>query len=219
MLFQKFRKIYFLGFVLLFSNEVHAASVPVLGVSPEMSDLIAKCAPGVHPETMAALISAESRGNQYIIADAGLVNMPWAQRKRLVRSLHYDNIDDATKAATALIREGHTVSIGLTQVNDRNLKALGITIRDAFDPCVNVAAGGKIFTAYYKEAVKHLGFGERAMSVALSGYNSGDWRRGERDGYVNLVLNQRGRELDLRAKDTSPANRKRIDASTLKTVL
>lgn len=176
---------------------MNKADATTILVSPEMSDLIEKCAPRIHPETMASLISAESRGNQFDIADAGPLNMPWTDRKRLVRTLHYSNVDEATQAAMALIQNGHTVSLGLTQVNDRNLKALGITIRDAFNACVNIAAGGKIFTAYYTQAARQFGAGERAMRAALSAYNSGDWWRGERDGYVDLVLNQRRKALTL----------------------
>lgn len=190
--------------------------IQVPGVSSDMSDLIERCAPRVHPETMSALISAESKGNQFDIADAGPLNMPWRDRKRLVRTLHYNNIDEAVNEAMTLIESGHTVSLGLTQVNDRNLKALGITIRDAFNACVNIAAGGKIFTAYYVQAARQFGPGGRAMRAALSAYNSGDWWRGEGDGYVDLVLNQRGKRLNLRSGSTSVHQAPGIEGGALK---
>lgn len=190
--------------------------IQVPGVSSDMSDLIERCAPRVHPETMSALISAESKGNQFDIADAGPLNMPWRVRKRLVRTLHYNNIVEAVNEAMTLIESGHTVSLGLTQVNDRNLKALGITIRDAFNACVNIAAGGKIFTAYYTQAARQFGPGERAMRAALSAYNSGDWWRGERDGYVDLVLNQRRKALTLHSGDDPIHQASKIEIMALK---
>jgi hypothetical protein len=122
---------------MLFSGLLWAADAPIAGVSPDLSLLIARCAPTVHPETMAAVISAESRGQQYAIADAGPKNMPWAQRKGLVRSYYLASLEDAVATATGLIASGHTVSLGITQVNDRNLASLGISLRDIFDPCTN----------------------------------------------------------------------------------
>lgn len=174
------------------------ADTVVAGVSPELSMLLTQCAPTVHPETMAAVISAESRGHQFAIADAGPKNMPWAKRKNLVRSYYMDSLDSAVAKANSLIASGHTVSLGLSQVNDRNLPALGLTVRDVFDSCKNLSAGGKIFTDDYVRAVQQFGPGQRALRAALSAYNSGDWVRGERDGYVNLVFNQRGKPLTLK---------------------
>lgn len=204
---MNFRIIVLQVFAVFYCNTAMAATTSASGASPEISNLIAKCAPRIHPETMAALIAAESGGHQYVIADAGLAKAPWSERKHSVRSLYYDNIEEAVTGATGLIQGGHTVSIGLTQVNDRNLKALGITIRDAFNACVNVAAGGKIFIAYYTQAVQHYGAGSSAMRAALSAYNSGDWRRGEADGYVDLVLKQRGKALSLRSGGTRQPQR------------
>lgn len=184
-------------FIFLWFGFCGFANAQVVGVSPEFSTLIAQCAPTVHPETMAAVISAESRGHQFAIADAGPKNMPWAQRKHLVRSYYMGSIDSAVAMATRLIANGHTVSLGPAQVNDRNLPAFGLSIRDAFNPCTNVAVGGKILTDFYAKAVREFGVGPRALRAALSAYNSGSWIRGEKDGYVKLVFNQLGRPLTL----------------------
>lgn len=190
--------------VLLWLGLGGVAGAQVTGVSPEFSELISRCAPTVHPETMAAVISAESRGHQFAIADAGPKNMPWEQRKHLVRSFYMGSVDSAVAMATGLIANGHTVSLGPAQVNDRNLPALGLSLRDAFDPCTNVAAGGKILTDFYVKAAQQFGTGPRALRAALSAYNSGNWVRGERDGYVNLVFKQMGKPLVLRSDARSP---------------
>jgi len=171
----------------------------VQGVSPELSAMLARCAPSVHPETMAAIVSAESRGHQYAIADAGPKHLPWSKRKRLVRSFYEGSLDSAVARVNGLLAQGHTVSMGPAQVNDRNLPALKMTVRDAFDSCKNVAAGGKILTAFYVKAAKQYGPGDRALRAALSAYNSGSFVRGEKDGYVDLVFKQRGKPLELKA--------------------
>jgi type IV secretion system protein VirB1 len=180
------------------------AFAQVRGVSPQFSALIAQCAPTVHPETMAAVISAESRGHQFAIADAGPKNLPWAQRKLLVRSYYMGSLDSAVDLAHKLIANGHTVSLGPAQVNDRNLPAFGINLRQVFDPCTNIAIGGRILTNFYGQAVQQFGAGPKALRAALSAYNSGSWIRGERDGYVSLVYQQLGRPLTLRSQAVIP---------------
>ncbi len=188
----------------MYSGLLWAADAPIAGVSPELSQLISRCAPTVHPETMAAVISAESRGQQFAIADAGPKNLPWAQRKHLVRSFYLSTVEDAVATATSLIASGHTVSLGISQINDRNLASLGIPLRNVFDPCTNVWAGGKILTQFYEKAARQFGPGPRALRAALSAYNSGSWVRGEQDGYVNLVMQQRGKSLALKHDQRLP---------------
>lgn len=181
------------------------AGAQVAGVNEEFAELIGRCAPTVHPETMAAVISAESRGHQYAIADAGPVKLPWAQRKHLVRSYYMGSLDAAVAKTTELIANGHTASLGLAQVNDRNLKKLGLSVRDVFEPCTNLAAGGKILTDFYQKAEQKFGPGARALRAAISAYNSGDWLRGENEGYVGLVYKQVGRPLAMQSKAVVPA--------------
>lgn len=173
------------------------AATLVAGADPEFASMIARCAPTVAPVTMAALVSTESRGHRYAIADAGPVNMPWAQRKKLVRSYYLGSTEASVAKAEALISSGHTVSLGLSQVNDRNLSKMGLTVREMFDPCTNLRAGGKIITAFYARASTKFGPGERALRAALSAYNSGDWIRGEHEGYVGRVYRQKGRRLAM----------------------
>lgn len=182
-------------------STVHAYAMhEVKGVDPDLASLIARCAPTVHPETMAAVVSAESRGNQFAIADAGPLSLPWSKRKALVRSLYPGSLQEAVATAQDLIAKGHTVSLGVAQVNDRNLARLGISIHQVFDPCTNVAAGGRILTDFYERALVKFGAGPAALRAALSAYNSGDWARGAKDGYVDLVYRQVGRPLALRSE-------------------
>jgi type IV secretion system protein VirB1 len=176
-----------------------------VGTDPELAALISRCAPTVAASTMAAIVSTESRGHQFAIADAGPLYLPWAQRKKLVRSYYLGSVDAATALAEKLIANGHTVSLGLSQVNDRNLAGMNLTVRQMFDPCANLGAGGKIMTDFYKRASRKFGPGTRALNAALSAYNSGDWVRGERDGYVDLIYRQQGRPLALSTAASGPS--------------
>lgn len=177
----------------------------VVGVDDQLAAMIERCAPTVHPETMAAVIGAESRGQQFAIADAGPVALPWSQRKHLVRSHYMGSQTAAVEKATELVANGHTVSLGLAQVNDRNLSKYGVTIRDMFDPCTNISVGSKILTAFYVKAVRRFGQTPAALHAALSAYNSGDWVRGAKDGYVGLVYRQVGRPLAMKQRSVVPA--------------
>lgn len=181
-----------------------AASEALPSHPDEVSALLQRCAASVHPTTMAAVISAESSGHQFAIADAGPVKLPWAQRKHLVRSFFESSLDAATTRAKNLIADGHTVSLGLAQINDRNLGALGLSVRDAFDPCTNVAAGAKILTRFYVKAAATFGTNERALRAAISAYNSGDWLRGEKDGYVATVYRRAGKTLAMHSTVVVP---------------
>ena len=188
-----------LGSLMLAVAGLSSAIAPVhAGTKPAQEDiraLIARCAPTVDLDTMTAVIAAESKGRQFAIADAGPVKLPWSERKLLVRSFFEDNLEAAVTRANTLIANGHTVSLGLAQINDRNLASLGLTVREVFEPCTNVAAGAKILTAFYSKAANTFGPGERALRAALSAYNSGDFYRGERDGYVHTVYRMAGRVL------------------------
>lgn len=185
-------------------NSFSATSLPPVENQNSLLEMIERCAPTVHPETMRAIISAESRGHQFAIADAGPVNMPWSERKALVQSHYMGSVDEAEAKATALIAKGHTVSLGLSQVNDRNLSKLGVSVRDMFEPCANLSAGGKILTDFYQRAAKNFGPGEKALRAAISAYNSGSWIRGEKEGYVNVVYEQAGKPLVLKTEPVVP---------------
>ena len=190
-----------LGMALIFAmaHPCYAADPQATAPAVAASELLQRCASSVHPKTMAAIIAAESKGHPFAIADAGPVRLPWSQRKHLVRSYYEPSLDAATARADALIAAGHTVSLGLAQINDRNLASLGLSVREVFEPCTNVGAGAKILTAFYRKASASFGAGERALRAAISAYNSGDWLRGERDGYVAIVYRKAGHQLERRA--------------------
>jgi type IV secretion system protein VirB1 len=145
------------------------------------------CAPAVAPATLSAIIQVESGAYPYAINVnrlPGAAKAPRVARPRDAAS--------AAQAARAWIAKGHSVDLGLMQVNSRNLARLGFTIEQMFDPCTNIKAGASILIANYKVAVRTHGEGQRALGDALSAYNTGSYYRGYNNGYVGKYFNLAG---------------------------
>lgn len=153
-----------------------------------LDSLMTRCAPNVHPVTLAALIRTESGGNAYALSDDGLEGLPWAERKKSLRSYSPATLAEAEAIASALIAQGHLVGIGLTQVSSRNLARFNLTVRDALDPCVNVRTGGQILAEFYRDALPKFRDTNSALLAALSAYNTGNFSNGFTNGYVSRVV-------------------------------
>jgi type IV secretion system protein VirB1 len=137
-------------------------------------DMIQQYVPDVAPQTIAAIIRVESGGNQYAIGING------SFRRRLCLKSTKESVAEARY----LISKGYSVDLGLMQINSRNLPGLGITIEQAFDPAINMQAGAKILIRGYRGAIKRYGPGQDALKAALSAYNTGNYQRGFKNGYV-----------------------------------
>ena len=102
----------------------------------------------------------------------------------LLSDWNHGNAHFLRGVATELVCRGHTVDMGYMQVNSANLKWLGYTVEDMFDPCKNLAAGAYIFeAAYLRELPKHRNK-QAALMAGLSVYNTGNSRNGFYNGYV-----------------------------------
>lgn len=132
--------------------------------------------PNVAPQTIERIIQVESGGNPLAIG---------VNSKERVAIPQPKNIDDAARIANALIEAGYSVDMGLMQINSSNLASLGLTVREVFDPCVNIHAGATILSRNYKVAAARYGSGQRALLAALSAYNTGDFKAGFQNGYVS----------------------------------
>lgn len=141
------------------------------------TDLAQRCGPGVASLTLAAIAKTESRFETLIVAD-----------NDTHRSRTYRTVDEAAAAAERLIARGHSVDIGLMQINSANLKRLGITARDALDGCRSITAGASILKSNFlasRGAPNH----QVALRNALSMYNTGNAANGYKNGYVRKVEN------------------------------
>jgi len=137
-------------------------------------DMIQQYAPGVAPQTIVAIIQVESGGNQYGVGINGPVRI----------HIRPKSAKEAAAEARRWISKGYSVDLGLMQINSRNLQRLGITIERAFDPSINIQAGAQILIGNYRQAMKLYGPGQDALKAALSAYNTGNYIRGFKNGYV-----------------------------------
>ena len=87
--------------------------------------LAQECAPAVHPQTLAAIVKIESGFKPFAIG----INKGTATLKRQPESK-----EEAVKTAKELIAGGHNIDMGLGQINSANLRRLGLTVKDVFDP-------------------------------------------------------------------------------------
>lgn len=138
--------------------------------------LAGQCAPAVAPETLLAVAAAESGFDALAVAVNG----------RPRRVYHPASLSAAGQLATRLVRQGLSVDLGLGQINSRNLARLGLSPAEALDPCRNLAASAQILSLGFQRAATREA-PQAALATAFSLYNTGDPRRGRRNGYVARV--------------------------------
>ncbi|MDE9463083.1 lytic transglycosylase domain-containing protein [Xenorhabdus bovienii] len=154
-------------------------------------DMMAACAPNVAPLTLEKIIQAESRNNPLAV----YVNAKWVtvhdkggalKRKKIPfkSPIRIKTVQDAVTVAYMALDTGFSVDMGYMQVNSRNLKALGYTVEDMFDPCRNLAAGARVLSAFYTHALTHYSNEQAALRAALSAYNTGSFNGGFINGYL-----------------------------------
>ena len=142
--------------------------------------LASQCAPSVAPETALAIIQTESSGEPFALnVNGGRQPAPQSTAA------------DAAATARRYVAAGYSVDLGLGQINSRNMRWLGLTWENVFDPCTNVAALARVLTSNYN-AVNAGRDPQTALRVALSMYNTGSQTRGFLNGYVAKVVGNAG---------------------------
>src|SRR5689334_23045612 len=106
------------------------------------TELAAQCAPNVAPATIEAVIRVESGGNPLALHVNGVRVQPVMPK----------TAEEAVRLARDWITRGYRVDLGLMQVTDANLPALGLTLEQVFNPCTNIRAGAAILSAGYVQA-------------------------------------------------------------------
>ncbi|MBX9860584.1 MAG: lytic transglycosylase domain-containing protein [Sphingomonas sp.] len=136
-----------------------------------------QCAPSVAAETLVSVVHTESHFNPYAIG----INA------KGVAAPDPANRASAAAAARTLIARGYNIDLGLGQINSANLKWLGLSVEDAFDPCRNLAAAARVLSGNYLSVVRSSPSTEAAIATAVSMYNTGSRSRGFGNGYVGRV--------------------------------
>lgn len=136
--------------------------------------LAASCAPSVHVDTLASVARTESKLNTLAIGD-----------NTTHRSYAPATEQEAVATALALLNQGHSIDLGLMQINSANLRGLGLSVADTFDACKSMAGGARVLVAGYRPSVGEDT--QPALLRALSRYNTGNDQRGFANGYVQRV--------------------------------
>jgi type IV secretion system protein VirB1 len=108
----------------------------------------------------------------------------------------------AERQASALIAGGRSVDLGLAQINSKNLRRLGLSVEDAFDPCRNLAAAATVLQEGYVRSRPGQMGAQPALLQALSYYNTGHPRRGFANGYVAKVTAAAGQVVPVLATES-----------------
>ena len=139
-----------------------------------MSAMISACSPAVAVKDLAALAHNESGGDTLAIHD------------NTTRTTHRPQ-DPETAAALAekLLSAGHSIDLGLMQINSKNLRLLGLSIESAFDGCSSVRAASDLLSR-------------------VSAYNTGTATRGFRNGYVARFIAARSNDPPMAAQSEPP---------------
>lgn len=143
----------------------------VLMAMLEFTALAQQCARAVHPTTMAAVVRVESTFNPFAIGVVG---------GRLERQP--SNKAEAIATAKALDVAGYDFSVGIGQVNRRNLSRYGLDYERAFEPCANLNAASRILKDCFERARASGLRNVHALGAAFSCYYSGDFSTGFRGG-------------------------------------
>jgi type IV secretion system protein VirB1 len=149
-----------------------------------LATLLSACAPNIGPRTMTAIVRVESDGNPLSIHDNS-ANVSFAPV----------DLVEAIAWSKTLLAQRHSIDLGLAQINSANLPRLGMSLREAFDPCTNLRGGATILSSDYRSAVYQFGAGQYALRRAIGAYNTGSLFAGF--GYVSKILRAAG----IRAED------------------
>jgi type IV secretion system protein VirB1 len=139
------------------------------------TSLAHRCGPSVAALTLAAVAKTESRFETLVVSD-----------NTTGRARTYRSQGAAVSDARALIAAGHSVDLGIMQINSANLRRLGMTVRGALEPCQAIAGAASLLSMNYL-AAHGRGSEQTALRDALSMYNTGNARYGYHNGYVRRV--------------------------------
>ena len=159
-----------------------------------LAALITRCAPHVGPTTMSAIVQVESGGDPLAIGD-----------NTTTQSYHPGDRATAEALARELITAGHSVDLGIAQINQANLARLGLSLSAVFDPCANLGAASAILAQDYAIAKRRFGPGQVALRHALGMYNAGSLDAGA--SYVRRVMLAAGIRETYRATSRLSAAR------------
>jgi type IV secretion system protein VirB1 len=162
-----------------------------------LAALVAHCALTVAPSTMTAIVQVESGDNPLAIGD-----------NTTRHSYHPHDRGSAEVLARRLLAAGHSLDVGIAQIDSMNFAGFGVNAHTIFDPCINLSVGARILSDDYAFAAHRYGTGQIALRHALGMYNSGRLDAGAR--YVTRVLAAAGIREDYADRRRITVQRKAV---------
>lgn len=144
-----------------------------------------RCAPAVHPDTLAPVVQTESAFHLHTIN----IN----RDGRSIGSRRFGSEAEAVAAVRELLAAGvDNIDMGPAQLNWRagHLQRRGLGIEAAFRPCPALSVAGDVLVDCWRRAP--AGAEQTRLDASLSCYNTGTFTRGLTrsaggNGYVGLV--------------------------------
>lgn len=137
--------------------------------------------PYAHRSIMSAIVKVESGGNPWALNVNNRGIRLLAQPKTKEEAISWINWFD---------NHGYNIDIGIAQVNIKNIKKMNMNATDFLDPCLNLKVASQILLANYKSSSKQANNSDDAIKLAISAYNTGNFRNGFSNGYVQKVINK-----------------------------
>ncbi len=162
----------------------------------DVSALVHQCTPSnVSPVTMHQIVSVESARNPYAIGFKLIRRVETVVGGKVVVRKEVStlktqpkNAIEAVEWARYLQAQGYEFDAGTGQVHSTNFAKYGLTLETVFDPCKNIEVGAQILTDCYERAFARFKDQGRALTAAISCYQSGNFETGFGTGYVQKVL-------------------------------
>lgn len=157
------------------------------------SMLLSQCGAGVHPDTLNAIIKVESNYNELAINDnsTGISHRPKSKEEAIELTKYFYSV-------------GHSLDVGLMQINSLHFNESGIDYTMLFDPCYNISIGTNILKSFYKDHSLNNPTDppEITLLKALSSYNTGRPHKGKK--YVNKILKAAGSSSKISIIEEKP---------------
>ncbi|QKK27076.1 lytic transglycosylase domain-containing protein [Rhizobium hidalgonense] len=122
------------------------------------------CAPMVEVETLAGVVSLESRFQPLFIRINSGPPLPAQPASKA----------EAIEVATSLIADHQDVQIGLGSLGTEALRKLKLSVADAFDACLNLKATATLLDGYFRQALRAGDDRVRAERVMLRSFYGRD---------------------------------------------
>jgi type IV secretion system protein VirB1 len=127
-------------------------------------DLAQTCAPVVASETLAGVVSLESR---FAALNIRINSGEPLKRQPATKA-------EAIEVATSLAAKRQDIQMGLGGIGLEELQRLNLSISDAFDPCLNLKATATLLDGYHRLAARAGANPTRAEQIMLQSYYGRD---------------------------------------------